>query len=104
MSGPPAAGSWAPEARSCCSLSAPGPGSPAVQKRLHLPSEDAGVARLGLLQRLRYAAKTGDALAQERLHLGPGVPVLRALGADHPVPLRVKEVGLVRELQDGAPP
>ena len=24
------------------------------------------------------------ALAQERLHLGPGVPVLRALGADHP--------------------
>ena len=40
------------------------------------------------------------ALAQERLHLGPGVPVLRALGADHPVPLRVEEVGLVRELQD----
>ena len=27
---------------------------------------------------------------------------MRALGADHPVPLRVKEVGLVRELQDGA--
>ena len=34
--------------------------------------------------------------AQERLHLGPGVPVARALGADHPVPLRVEEVGLVR--------
>ena len=42
------------------------------------------------------------ALAQERLHLGPGVPVARALGADHPVPLRVEEVGLVRELPDGA--
>ena len=27
------------------------------------------------------------ALAQERLHLGSGVPILRALGADHPVPL-----------------
>ena len=26
------------------------------------------------------------ALVQERLHLGPGVPVARALGADHPVP------------------
>ena len=37
--------------------------------------------------------------AQERLHLRPGVPVARA---DHPVPLRVKEVDLVRELQDGA--
>ena len=35
-------------------------------------------------------------LAQERLHLRPGVPVVR------PVPLRVEEVGLVRELQDGA--
>ena len=31
----------------------------AVQKRLHLPSGDAGVAHLGLLQRLRYAAETG---------------------------------------------
>ena len=27
---------------------------------------------------------------------------MRALGADHPVPLGVEEVGLVRELQDGA--
>ena len=27
---------------------------------------------------------------------------MRALGADHPVPLRVEEVGLVQELQDGA--
>ena len=27
---------------------------------------------------------------------------MRALGADHPAPPRVKEVGLVRELQDGA--
>ena len=31
------------------------------------------------------------------------VSVARALGADHPAPLRVKEVGLVRELQDGPP-
>ena len=28
--------------------------------------------------------------------------IARALGADHPVPLGVEEVGLVRELQDGA--
>ena len=41
-----------------------------------------------------HAPQAPHALAQERLHLGPGVPVLRALGAD-PVPLRVKEVGLV---------
>ena len=41
-------------------------------------------------------------LAQERLHLGPGVPVVRALGADHSVPLRVKEVGLVQELLPGS--
>ena len=49
-----------------------------------------------------HAPQAPHALAQERLHLRPGVPVARALGADHPVPLRVEEVGLVRELQDGA--
>ena len=48
-----------------------------------------------------HAPQAPHALAQERLHLGPGVPIVRALGADHPVPLKVKEVGLVRELQDG---
>ena len=32
-----------------------------------------------------HAPQAPHALAQERLHLTPGVPVLRALGADHPV-------------------
>ena len=32
-----------------------------------------------------HAPQAPHALAQERLHLGPGVPVVRALGADHPV-------------------
>ena len=49
-----------------------------------------------------HAPQAPHALPQERLHLRSGVPVARALGADHPVPLRVEEVGLVRELQDGA--
>ena len=49
-----------------------------------------------------HAPQAPHALAQERLHLRPGVPVVRALGADHPVPLRVEEVGLVQELQDGS--
>ena len=35
-----------------------------------------------------HAPQAPHALAQERLHLGPGVPVVRALGADHPVRLR----------------
>ena len=45
---------------------------------------------------------SGPSCAGAGVHLRPGVPVARALGADHPVPLRVKEVGLVQELQDGA--
>ena len=48
-----------------------------------------------------HALEAPHALAQERLHLGPQVPVLSALGADHPVPLQ--EAGLVRELQDRGP-
>ena len=45
---------------SCCSLSVAVLVYPeAVQKRLYVLFGDAGVARLGLLQRLRCAAKTG---------------------------------------------
>ena len=39
----------------------------AVQKRLHLPSGDAKVAHLGLLQRLRYAAETGAGILVDGL-------------------------------------
>ena len=55
-------------------------------------------ARRAACPRRRSAAR----LPRSSLHLGPGVPVVRALGADHPVSLRVKEVGLVQELQDVA--
>ena len=43
----------------------------AVQKRLHLPSGDAGVAHLGLLQRLRYAAETGAGILVDGLDGSP---------------------------------
>ena len=42
-------------------------------KRLHLPSGDAGVAHLGLLQRLRYAAETGAGILVDGLDGSPGV-------------------------------
>ena len=73
---------------------------PGHAERLVLEGARQHVLLAGQLE--AHAPQAPHALAQERLHLRPGVPVARALGADHPVPLQVEEVGLVRELQDGA--
>ena len=80
-----------------------------LQQLSQLPGHAERLVLKGALQHVllagqleAHAPQAPHALAQERLHLGPGVPVVRALGADHPVPLGVEEVGLVRELQDGA--
>ena len=78
----------------------PPPHSAAAARRLVLKGARQHVLLAGQLE--AHGPQAPHALAQERLHLGPGVPVARALGADHPVPLGVEEVGLVRELQDGA--
>ena len=61
---PGPAGSWAPEARSCCSLSVAGPGSPGGRPETPSP-------HLGLLQRLRYAAETGAGILVDGLDGSP---------------------------------
>ena len=72
---------------------------PGHAERLVLEGARQHVLLAGQLE--AHAPRAPHALAQERLHLGPGVPILRALGADHPVPLRVEEVGLVRVAERG---
>ena len=60
---------------------------PAAGARRAACSQRRSVARFLTGQLEAHAPQAPHALAQERLHLGPGVPVARALGADHPVPL-----------------